>query len=119
MSMSGFGSDKESGAGAASSDVRQMVVFQLGEGVYGLDIQYVLEINRISEFTPIPNAPSYVKGIINLRGTIVPVVNLGQRFGLDERDTPIFINNRCSYGDLSLGNGVQVGNSAGGTHLAA
>ena len=86
MSVSEFGSDLRSAAGATSSDVRQMVVFQLADGVYGLDIQFVREINRISEFTPIPNAPSYVKGIINLRGTIVPVVNLGLRFGLVERD---------------------------------
>jgi purine-binding chemotaxis protein CheW len=86
MSISGLGDDSNSAAKATSSDVRQMVVFQLADGTYGLDIQYVREINRISEFTPIPNAPIYVKGIINLRGTIVPVVNLGLRFGLTENE---------------------------------
>ncbi|MCK4577873.1 MAG: chemotaxis protein CheW [Candidatus Marinimicrobia bacterium] len=64
--------------------MRQLVIFQLGEGSYGLDIQFVREINRLSKVTPVPSAPGFIEGIINLRGTIVPVVNLGLRFGLSE-----------------------------------
>jgi purine-binding chemotaxis protein CheW len=64
------------------STVRQLVVFRLEDSSYGLDIQVVREINRLVTVTPIPKAPSYVEGIINLRGQVVPVVNLGQRFDL-------------------------------------
>lgn len=66
-----------------SNDIRQLVIFRLGEGSYGLDIQSVREINRLIDITPIPLAPEFVDGIINLRGSIIPVVNLGQRFNLD------------------------------------
>jgi purine-binding chemotaxis protein CheW len=66
----------------ADSTVRQLVVFRLEDSSYGLDIQVVREINRLVTVTPIPKAPSYVEGIINLRGQVVPVVNLGQRFDL-------------------------------------
>lgn len=64
------------------STVRQLVVFRLEDSSYGLDIQVVREINRLVTVTPIPKAPPYVEGIINLRGEVVPVVNLGQRFDL-------------------------------------
>jgi purine-binding chemotaxis protein CheW len=66
----------------ADNDIQQLVVFRLDDGNYGLDIQLVREINRLVEITPIPNAPEFVEGIINLRGSIVPVINLRQRFGL-------------------------------------
>ena len=65
-----------------SSEVRQLVVFGLAEGSFGLDIQYVREINRLSDVTAIPTAPDFVEGIINLRGIVIPVVNLRLRFGL-------------------------------------
>lgn len=65
-----------------SSETLQMVSFRLGEGDYGVDIKSVREINRLTNVTSIPTAPAFVEGIINLRGLIVPVVNLGLRFGL-------------------------------------
>ena len=81
--------------GAAAADIRQLVVFQLAAGSFGLDIQYVREINRLTEVTPIPTAPRYVEGIMNLRGTVVPVVSLGLRFGLEKsevtKDTRIVV----------------------------
>lgn len=64
------------------AQLKQLVVFALEGSSYGLDIQYVREINRMVEITPIPNAPDFVEGIINLRGVIVPVVNLSRRFAL-------------------------------------
>ncbi len=70
-----------------SSDVRQLVVFKIAEGSFGLDIQFVREINRLTQVTGIPTAPDYVDGIMNLRGAIVPVVNLGMRFGLDRTES--------------------------------
>ncbi|TCW61984.1 chemotaxis protein CheW [Treponema sp. J25] len=58
----------------------QLVTFQLGEEVYGIDIMDVKEIVRVQDIRPIPNAPSYVEGIINLRGEIIPIINLHKRF---------------------------------------
>ncbi|WP_304224950.1 chemotaxis protein CheW [Gracilinema caldarium] len=58
----------------------QLVTFQLGEEHYGIDIMDVKEIVRVQDIRPIPNAPSYVEGIINLRGEIIPIINLHKRF---------------------------------------
>lgn len=58
----------------------QMVTFQLGVENYGIDIMDVKEIYGLQDVRPIPNAPSYVEGIFNLRGTIIPVINLHKRF---------------------------------------
>ncbi len=60
----------------------QLVTFQLGREVYGIDIMDVKEIVKIQEIRPIPNAPSYVAGILNLRGNIIPIINLHVRFNL-------------------------------------
>ncbi len=59
---------------------KQLVTFQLGNEQYGIDIMDVHEIWRVEAIRPIPNAPSYVEGIFNLRGDIVPVINLHRRF---------------------------------------
>ena len=69
----------------------QLVTFQLGEELYGIDIMEVEGIVRENNIRAIPNAPSYVEGIFNLRGTIIPVINLHKRFhltraGLSEED---------------------------------
>ncbi len=69
----------------------QLVTFQLGGEKYGIDIMDVKEIQRNQEIRSIPNAPPYVEGILNLRGLIIPVINLHQRFhfkkaDLDEED---------------------------------
>ncbi|MCI1209237.1 MAG: chemotaxis protein CheW [Treponema sp.] len=58
----------------------QLVTFQLGEELYGVDIMDVKEIVNIQEVRPIPNAPYYVEGIFNLRREIIPVINLHKRF---------------------------------------
>jgi len=59
---------------------KQLVTFQLGNEQYGIDIMDVNEIWKVETIRPIPNAPSYVEGIFNLRGDIVPVINLHRRF---------------------------------------
>ena len=67
----------------ASDDiVYQLVTFQLGEELYGVDIMDVKEIVRIQPVRPIPNAPYYVEGIFNLRREIIPIINLHKRFRL-------------------------------------
>lgn len=62
----------------------QLVTFQLGRELYGVDIMVVKEIVRVQEIRPIPNAPSYVEGIFNLRGEIIPIINLHRRFHLQK-----------------------------------
>ena len=82
MSISKFDTTAQTEAKQVAGDVRQLVCFRLAEGSYALDIKFVREINRLTDVTTIPTAPDFVEGIINLRGSIVPVVNLGLRFGL-------------------------------------
>lgn len=58
----------------------QLVTFQLGDELYGVNIMDVKEIVRIQDVRVIPNAPYYVEGIINLRGDIIPIIDLRKRF---------------------------------------
>ena len=58
----------------------QLVTFQLGEELYGINIMDVKEIVRVQDVRDIPNAPVYVEGIFNLRSEIIPVINLHKRF---------------------------------------
>lgn len=60
----------------------QYLTFTLGEEDYGVEILRVQEIRGYTAITPIPNMPVFVKGVINLRGTVVPVVDLRSRFGM-------------------------------------
>ncbi|MGM0450544.1 MAG: chemotaxis protein CheW [Pseudomonadota bacterium] len=64
-------------------DGDQYLTFTLGDEEYGVDILRVQEIRAWDTATPIPNTPPYVKGVINMRGTIVPVVDLRERFGME------------------------------------
>lgn len=59
-----------------------LVTFRLDREEYGVDIQSVQEIIRAGDVTPVPGAPRHVRGVINLRGKIIPVVDLRRRFGL-------------------------------------
>jgi purine-binding chemotaxis protein CheW len=61
----------------------QLVTFQLGSELYGIDIMDVREIVRPQEVRSIPNAPTYVEGIINLRNEIILIINLHERFDLE------------------------------------
>ena len=64
------------------ADSRQLVTFQLGEELYGINIMDVKEIVRVQAIRAIPNAPTYVEGIFNLRSEIIPIINLHKRFHL-------------------------------------
>lgn len=66
---------------------RQIVVCELGDGSYGLDIGLVYEIIRLQAITVVPQAPSFVDGVINLRGRIIPIVDLAARFGMERRQS--------------------------------
>ncbi len=64
----------------------QLVTFQLGGEIYGVDIMDVKEIVKIVPVRPIPNAPYYVEGIFTLRSEIIPVINLHKRFQLKKME---------------------------------
>ncbi|HWI40891.1 MAG TPA: chemotaxis protein CheW [Verrucomicrobiae bacterium] len=63
-----------------------LVTFRLDREEFGVEIHSVQEIIRATDITPVPGAPSHVEGVINLRGKIIPVVNLRRRFGLGARE---------------------------------
>ena len=64
-----------------------LVTFQLGREEYGVEIASVQEIIRATDITPVPGAPSHVRGVINLRGKIIPVADLRKRFSLATIDS--------------------------------
>ena len=63
-----------------------LISFMVGDEEYGLDILRVKEVIRIREITRLPRAPSFVKGIINLRGDVIPIIDLRDKFGLEHQD---------------------------------
>lgn len=63
----------------------QLVTFSIGEEEFGVDILKVQEIIRIMEITKVPRAPRFVEGVINLRGKVIPIIDLRRRFGLDNK----------------------------------
>ncbi len=67
-------------------DVLQWVTFRLGDEVYGVNVMQVQEVLRVTEIAPVPGAPEYVLGIINLRGNVVTVIEARKRFGLAAKE---------------------------------
>ena len=72
------------------TDGNQFLTFQLGDELYGVDILRVQEIKGYTAVTKIPNMPDYIKGVMNLRGTIVPIVELRTTFGMPTIDYTVF-----------------------------
>lgn len=66
--------------------ILQWVTFRLEEETYGINVMQVQEVLRISEIAPVPGAPIYVLGIINLRGNVVTVIDTRKRFGLNPHE---------------------------------
>ena len=64
--------------------MKELISFRVGDQEYGVEIQHVREIRGWAAATPLPRTPAYVRGVINLRGAIVPVVDLGLMFGFPE-----------------------------------
>ena len=97
----------------SAEDVMQgkYLTFLVGDVGYGIEISYVVEIISVQDITLVPHTHAYVKGIINLRGTVVPVIDMGMRFGGAE---VIYTDQTCiivlSMDDMSVGilvDGVQ------------
>ena len=87
------------------------LTFLVGEVGYGIEISYVVEIISVQDITLVPHTHAYVKGIINLRGNVVPVIDMGMRFGGEE---VVYTDKTCiivlSMDDMSVGilvDGVQ------------
>ena len=96
-------------ADAGSAPVRARIAGKyltlfLGQEEYGLDVTYVQEIIRMLPITRVPRAPSFIRGVVNLRGRIVPVLELRARLGMDPveeaRETCIVV---VRSGDLTMG----------------
>jgi purine-binding chemotaxis protein CheW len=65
-----------------TANMTQYLTFNLGDEEYGIEILRVQEIKGYTPITPIPNAPAFIKGVMNLRGTVVPVMGLRETFGM-------------------------------------
>lgn len=86
------------------NDKIQVVAFQLGKEEYAVDILNVLEINRLLNITRIPKAGHCIEGVVNLRGNIIPVINLHKKFNLesagDEEEKRIVV---FEFDDIKVG----------------
>ncbi len=82
----------------------QLVAFRLGREEYGVSILQVQEIKRMTDITRVPHTPEYIRGVMNLRGSVLPVIDLKNRLGLQPNevtdDTRIVI---VKVADLSVG----------------
>ncbi|MBN9362229.1 MULTISPECIES: chemotaxis protein CheW [unclassified Devosia] len=81
MEALAFKDDMSSGASVAGANSMQLIAFSIGEQTYGVEITTVREIRAWNGATPLPNTREFVRGVINLRGTIVPIFDLRARFG--------------------------------------
>lgn len=70
----------------STGEVVQLVNFRLGDEEFGADVSLVKEITRVADITHIPEAPSFIRGVVNLRGQIIAVIDLAGQFGLGSRD---------------------------------
>lgn len=77
------------------SDLLQLVSFKIGAEEFGIDILKVQEINKMVQITKIPNSPAFVEGVINLRGRVIPIIDLRTRLGWEKiehsKDTRIIV----------------------------
>jgi len=82
----------------------KMIVFSIGSEEYGIEVDYIRTIERMMPITRVPKTPPFVKGVVNLRGVVVPVIHLASRFGLPETEptdqTRIIM---VAVGDLEVG----------------
>jgi purine-binding chemotaxis protein CheW len=91
-----------------AGEAGQYLTFMLAGEEYGVDILRVQEIKGWDSATPIPNTPEYIRGVINLRGTIVPIVDLRRRFALESVDfgnttVIVVLKVRSEQGERTMG----------------
>ncbi|MCD7730530.1 MAG: chemotaxis protein CheW [Oscillospiraceae bacterium] len=90
---------------SAAADGTEILFFTIGDKTYGIEIEFVKEIISIEQITVIPKIPEYIKGVINIRGKVVPVISVRKRFGMEE----IPYDDRTCIIVLEFDNGDQVG----------
>jgi purine-binding chemotaxis protein CheW len=83
--MSPNGTDEAAPSGEPAP-LLQLVTFRLGDEEYAFDILSVREINRMMEITRVPRSPAFIEGVVNLRGNVIPIIDLRKRFGLPPRE---------------------------------
>lgn len=64
----------------------KFLMCKIGKEIYGIDIQHVTDIIELQRITEVPDMPGYVKGVINLRGNVIPVIDMRLRFGMDSKE---------------------------------
>ncbi len=69
-----------------TAELMQLVTFNIGKEEFGMDIHHVQEINRMTNITKVPNSPIYVEGIINLRGRVIPVIDLRLKLNAEKKE---------------------------------
>lgn len=69
-----------------TEELLQLVSFKIDDAEFGVDILRVQEINKMMELTVVPNTPDFIEGVVNLRGRIIPVINLRSRLGLNVKE---------------------------------
>jgi purine-binding chemotaxis protein CheW len=86
------------------TQANKYMFFRIGTESYGIGIRHVIEIVEVQRISAVPDLPAYVKGVINLRGKVIPVVDLRLRFGMEER---VYDDRTCivvsEIGGVSLG----------------
>jgi purine-binding chemotaxis protein CheW len=86
MSEQALNDQLEQDSGAEDTLRGKYLTFQIGEEEFGIEIKYVNEIIGIQKITDLPDVAHYIKGVINLRGKVIPVVDVRLRFGMQERE---------------------------------
>jgi purine-binding chemotaxis protein CheW len=84
--MSEIAKDIKGATQGKSEELIQLVSFTIGGEEYGVDILKVQEINRMLAVTNVPNSPEYVDGVINLRGKVIPIIDLRRRFRMERKE---------------------------------
>lgn len=87
-----------------ASEGGEVLLFSIDGRDYGIEIEYVTEIIGVQQITVVPKVPDYIKGVINIRGKVIPVISVRKRFGIeekafDERTCIIVVN----VNDLAIG----------------
>lgn len=86
MTMTQANERETSSSEASSTDQTEFLSFRIGDSEYSVEIMSVREIRGWTRTTSLPHAPRFVRGVINLRGTVLPVVDLAMRLGLEESE---------------------------------
>ncbi|MBP7526623.1 MAG: purine-binding chemotaxis protein CheW [Syntrophorhabdaceae bacterium] len=71
------------------TEIRQYLTFQLEDEIFGLDVSHVREILEFTTVTKVPGTPDYMRGVINLRGSVVPVLDMRLKFGLTQTERTV------------------------------